>query len=172
MNISQEAFDNSILANRIGDDKSICWLTDRHLRVNCNDWLFDNIGRCSVAKRTPDKNMVDIIAYSDSPEDIDKLTKYARSAKLVIIRNLSHKGVSYVDKPVSNKLQSQEERERELYERFQAEIDETGMLLALIMGGEYNSEDKTIKWNELNSYTEDQDLAGENATEGYDPGDD
>ena len=66
----------------------------------------------------------------------------------------------------------QEERERELYERFQAEIDETGMLLALIMGGEYNPEDKTIKWNELNSYTEDPDLTDEDATEDYDPGDD
>ena len=65
--------------------------------VNRSRWLLDNIGRTSVALETPFDDIVDIIAYSDAPEDRKDLFKLAKDRKGLIVRNISEKRECCID---------------------------------------------------------------------------
>lgn len=70
---------------------------DTPLETKEEDWLFENIGRISVALDTPENGIVKIIAYSDNISDKKELFALAKKRCGHIIRNISERGVDYID---------------------------------------------------------------------------
>ena len=65
------------------------------------DWLFENTGRISVALDTHKNGIVKIIAYSDNVSDKKELFALAKKKHGHIIRNISDRGVDYIDENIS-----------------------------------------------------------------------
>lgn len=67
------------------------------IRTSETEWLIQYLGRISVAIETPVYDIVDIIAYSDNDLDLKELHVIAKKNGGYIIKNISKKGVDYID---------------------------------------------------------------------------
>lgn len=80
-----------------GMSQSIVDCNSSPLIVNITEWLSRFIGRYSIGKRI-NKTEAAIYAYSDNADDVHVLGKYARENMLIIIRSVSMKGATTVEK--------------------------------------------------------------------------
>ncbi len=95
---------NKTLTSVTNIDENICDknntiinLIGHPMLVDEAEWLILHIGRTSVALETNQAGTVSIIAYSDNNNDEKALKQIAIQAGGYLIRNISSKGVDYVD---------------------------------------------------------------------------
>lgn len=74
---------------------SIIYCEDNPVKTSLSEWMNQYAGRVSVGRRH--QNSLEILAYSDSREDVPALYKMAKERQATYINSVLSEGVTAID---------------------------------------------------------------------------